>query len=109
MSLAASYARTYALHCGLEASGIDAEMSARLGRLPWWGRLGAQVSAAYACWAAPLLLLGRASTFAGLGDDERERLLTRLQAGHGVVARALFLPLKSVVLGAVYGPRGLRL
>lgn len=109
MSLAASYARAYARHCGLPEEGLDTEMASRLSRLPWWGRLGAEVSAAYACLAAPLLLLGRASTFAGLESDEREALLARLQAGHGVLARALFLPLKSVVLGAVYGPRGLRL
>lgn len=102
-------AQDYARHAGLDddPGALAARLRARLELAPWWARAYFGASALFVRGAAPLLYLGRARTFAGLCDEERERLLGRLQRDGRPVARAAFLGVKTLLAVTVYGPRGL--
>jgi len=102
-------ASDYARHAGLddELGPLAARLRARLELAPWWARAYFGAGALFVRFAAPLLYLGRARTFAGLSEDERERLLGLLQRDGRPAARAAFLGVKTLLAVTVYGPKGL--
>lgn len=102
-------ARDYARHAGLddERSALAARLRARLELAPWWARAYFGAGALFVRFAAPLLYLGRAATFAGLTGEDREKLLGRLQRDGRPVPRAAFLGVKTMLAVTCYGrPRG---
>lgn len=109
LSLLLPLARDYARHVGQDddQKGLAARLSERLGLAPWWARAYFGAGALFVRFAAPSLYLGRARTFAGLTEDEREKLLERLQRDGRPAARAAFLGVKTLLAVAVYGPSGL--
>lgn len=101
-------ARGYARHAGLDdgREALAARLRSRLSLAPWWARAYFGAGALFVRFAAPLLYLGRARSFAGLTDEEREDLLGRLQRDGRPAARAAFLGVKTMLAVTVYGPRG---
>jgi hypothetical protein len=102
-------ARDYARHAGLDdgRDSLAARLRSRLELAPWWARAYFGAGALFVRCAAPFLYLGRARTFAGLSEDERERLLGLLQRDGRPVARAAFLGVKTMLAVTVYGrPHG---
>ena len=101
-------ARAYARHAGLDdgRDELSARLSSRLALAPCWARAYFAAGALFVRFAAPLLYLGRARTFAGLTDEEREVLLGRLQRDVRLPARAAFLGIKTMLAVTVYGRRG---
>lgn len=102
-------ARGYARHAGLDDDrrALAARLRARLELVPWWARAYFAAGALFVRCAAPFLYLGRARTFSGLSDGERERLLGLLQRDGRLAARAAFLGVKTLLVVACYGPAGL--
>lgn len=98
-------ARDYARHAGLDddPGALAARLRARLALAPWWARAYFGAGALFVRCAAPLLYLGRARTFSGLSEDEREQLLGLLQRDGRPVARAAFLGVKTMLAVTVYG------
>ncbi|MDD5304363.1 MAG: hypothetical protein PHS14_14795 [Elusimicrobia bacterium] len=109
VSLILPLARGYARHAGLDddRQALAARLRARLELAPWWARAYFGAGALFVRFAAPLLYLGRASTFAGLDEDEREKLLGLLQRDGRPAARAAFLGVKTMLAVTCYGPAGL--
>lgn len=109
LSLLLPLARDYARHAGRgdDPAALGARLRERLGLAPWWARAYFGAGALFVRFAAPPLYLGRARTFAGLSEDEREKLLGLLQRDGRPAARAAFLGVKTLLAVAVYGPSGL--
>ncbi|MBI2384836.1 MAG: hypothetical protein HYV14_02365 [Elusimicrobia bacterium] len=101
-------ARGCARHAGLDdrREVLAARLRSRLSLAPRWARAYFGAGALFVRFAAPFLYLGRARSFAGLTDAERERLLGLLQRDGRPAARAAFLGVKTMLAVTVYRPRG---
>lgn len=104
LPLAADYSR----HAGLDddRGALAARLRARLELFPWWARAYFGAGALFVRFAAPLLYLGRAGTFAGLKAEDRETLLGLLQRDGRPLARAAFLGVKTMLAVTCYGRPG---
>lgn len=92
-------ARDYARHAGLDdgRGALAARLRSRLVLAPWWARAYFAAGALYVRFGAPVLYLGRAASFGGLREEEREALLGRLQRDGRPLAKAAFLGVKTLL------------
>lgn len=100
-------ARDYARHAGHgdDPAALAARLRSRLELAPRWARAYYAAGALYVRFAAPVLYLGRAASFARLTGDEREALLGRLQRDGRPFARAAFLGVKTMLAVTARGRR----
>jgi hypothetical protein len=100
-------ARDYARHAGLDdgRAALAERLRSRLALAPWWARAYFAAGALYVRFAAPVLYLGRAASFARLSAEEREDLLGRLQRDGRPPAKAAFLGVKTMLAVTVHPPR----